>query len=81
MLPMTDKFMTTCDVCGKSFQFGPHRYEGRRNQTYDIMVCGTCHDGNWDGWAPHFEAHVTKRLVEQGRPIPARNAKGWLPRE
>ena len=77
----TDRMMVTCDVCEQSFQFGPHRYDGKRNTTYDIMVCRTCHDGNHDGWAPHFEGRVTKRLVEEGLNLPNRNAKGFLPRE
>jgi hypothetical protein len=77
----TDKFLVHCDVSGREFQFGPHRYEGRRNQTYEIMVCSTCHEANWDGWAPHCEERVTRRLIEQGLAMPARNAKGWLPRE
>ena len=79
---MTTKKVTyTCDACGNSFQFGPGLYNGKRNQTYDIMVCLTCHNGNWDGWAPKFEAAVTRRLKEKGLPLPQRNAKGWLPRE
>lgn len=77
----TEKFMITCDVCGKSFQFGPHRYEGRRNQTYDIMVCTTCHDANWDGWAPGYEKLVTKNLEAKNLPLPKRNDKKLLPRE
>ena len=73
--------MTTCDVGGGNFQFGPRRYELRRNQTYDIMVCDTCHSANWDSWAPHHEDRVARRLKEKGLPIPPRNEKGWLPRE
>lgn len=76
-----DPIMTTCDVCGTSVQVGPHRYDARRNTTYDIMVCHACHDGNWDGWAPHLEPQVTKRLLEQGRTLPDRNPEGLLPRE
>jgi hypothetical protein len=75
------KVMYCCEVCGQQFQFGPHVYNGRLIRTYQIMVCNGCYAGNWDGWAPHFEATVTRKLTEQGLPIPARNAKGWLPRE
>lgn len=77
----TENIMSTCDVCGGQFRYGPHRYDLRRNQTYDIMVCDTCHQANWDGWAPHYEEKVTKRLKEKGLPLPARNQKDWLPRE
>jgi len=41
----------------------------------------TCWEANWDGWAPHLEAKVTARLKAKGLPLPARNAKGWLPRD
>lgn len=74
------KYMILCDVCGTSFQFGPHRYDGRKNLTYDIMVCNSCHNSNWDGWAPHYEAQVTKNLKAKGLSIPQRNERGWLPR-
>ncbi len=74
-----DPIMVTCDVCGGSFQADPHRYDIRRNTTYDIMVCSGCRDANWDGWAPHLAPKVTKRLLEQGRILPERNAKGFLP--
>lgn len=77
----TEKHMVKCDVCGNSFQFGPHRYDGRKNQTYDIMVCNNCHNANWDGWAPHYEPQVTKNLSDRGLLLPPRNEKGWLPRE
>ncbi len=76
-----DKFIFACDVCGNQHQFGPHRYDLRKNQTYDIMVCEICHKSNWDGWARHLESRVTRRLIEQGLPIPSRNEKGLLPRE
>ena len=71
----------TCDVCDGSFQFGPHRYDGRRNKTYDIMVCNDCYNANSDGWAPHLEARVTRNLKDKGLPLLARNEKGLLPRE
>ncbi len=77
----TEKFVASCDVCGGQFHYGPHRYDLRKNHTYDIMVCEACHNSNWDGWAPHLEPRVTKRLVEKDTPLPPRNEKGWLPRE
>lgn len=48
-------FKCDCDVCGKTVHFGPHRYGGRRNSTYQIIVCDSCRVGNHDGWAPHLE--------------------------
>lgn len=70
-----------CEVCGQEFQYGPHVYNGKFIPTYQIMVCSGCYAGNWDGWAPQFEAAVTRKLTEEGLPIPARNPKGWLPRD
>jgi hypothetical protein len=75
------KIMYPCFMCGHSFQFGPHRYDGHHIARYKISVCSGCWAGNWDGWAPHYEAKLLAHLEEQGLPIPDRNAKGWLPRE
>jgi hypothetical protein len=80
-MAQNEQHMEKCDVCGQARPYGQHRYELRRNQTYDIMVCNTCHAANWDGWAPHYEDRVTRRLIEKGANIPPRNAKGLLPRE
>lgn len=77
----TDRHMVECDVCGGSFQFGPNRYDGLRNQTYHIMVCSGCHNANWDGWAPQYESQVIKSLAANGTPLPQRNENGLLPRE
>ena len=77
----TRKFSYPCDVCGKSLQRGPHRYEGKINKTYDILVCDSCRNGNWDGWAPHYENKIIKIIQKKGLPLPSRNEKGWLPYE
>lgn len=74
------KFFQRCDTCGTSYQFGPHVYEGKYIPMYQINVCMTCWDANWDGWAPHLEKKVMANLKAKGLPIPARNEKGWLPR-
>lgn len=71
----------TCATCGRGFRYGPNRYDGKYIPTYKITVCSVCYQANWDGWAPQFEAAVTCKLREQGLPLPARNAKGWLPRD
>jgi hypothetical protein len=75
------KFMKRCVVCGCEFQFGIHVYDGKYIPTYEIMVCSGCYQANWDGWAPDHEPAVTRKLREQGKPIPERNEKGWLPRD
>lgn len=75
------KFMQACEVCGRGFQFGPHVYDGHYIRTYRLKVCQECYQGNWDGWAPHFEDAVTQYLRAAGDPLPERNSKGLLPRE
>ncbi len=79
---MTDqKIMMACDTCAKQFQFGPHRYEGRPIKLYGVTVCDSCWNGNWDGWAPHFEPILKEHLKRNNLPEPQRNSKGWLPRD
>ncbi len=79
---MTDQnIMHPCFMCGSQFQMGEHIYDGKYIRRYDITVCMTCWDGNWDGWAPHYETRLIAHLENEGIPIPERNEKGWLPRE
>jgi hypothetical protein len=75
------KVMLSCDLCGSSFQMGPHVYDGKHIARYQITVCRACWLGNWDGWAPQYEKRLLSLLTERGLPVPARNEKGWLPRE
>ena len=76
-----EKIMFNCDVCGRPYQHGPHRFEGNKLDLYGgIMCCDTCWKANWDGWAPHLEPKLLKQLQSKGLPVPARNSHGWLPR-
>lgn len=75
------KFMHLCDMCGSSFQFGPHRYDGSHLARYDMTVCSTCWKSNWDGWAPHLEERILTHLNARGLSVPERNKAGLLPRE
>lgn len=75
------KAMVRCFMCDSEFQMGPHRYDGRYIRRYKISVCKICYDGNWDGWAPHFEERLIKHLEKEGISIPKKNEKGWLPRD
>lgn len=77
---MKDKFMTKCDCCGTEFQYGPHKYDGEYIPRYQITVCMSCYDGNWDGWAPQ-DKWLIKHLESKNLPIPKRNRKGCLPRD
>ena len=68
-----------CDLCKRPFQFGPHRYDGKPLNHYQMNVCSTCLSSNWDGVGsfhePIFEAH----LKAKGIPLPQKNRKGWYP--
>jgi len=75
------KCMYNCDICGAQFQFGPHIYDGRYIASYQITVCKSCWDGNWDGWGAGAEPKLISHLEKRGTPVPKRNEKGWLPRE
>jgi len=57
-----DKFMLRCPLCYGEFQFGPHRYDGTTIPRYQITVCNSCYQGNWDGWAPHYEKQLIEHL-------------------
>jgi len=73
--------MCTCFICGSTFQFGQHVYDGKYIQKYDITVCSGCYKGNWDGWAKHYEENILKHLKEKGLPVPDKNEAGYLPRD
>ncbi len=75
------KIMDSCFMCGRQFQMGPHRYDGKFISGYQISVCWACYEGNWDGWAPHWEQILVAHLKKNKLLIPERNAKGWLPRD
>lgn len=77
----TDKTMMSCELCGKEFQYGPHRYDGQFIRRYQLTVCKTCFSGNRDGWAPHLEEKFLAHLKAKHIPAPARNAEGWFPRD
>ena len=75
------KNMINCFCCNKEFQFGPHEYQGLYVTGYEITVCRSCYNGNWDGWAPVYEGRFLGHLSERGVEFPKRNGAGWLPRD
>ena len=70
-----------CDLCGAQFQFGPQIYDGEFFPRYKLTICQRCWDGNHDGYGPAVEKKFLAHLKANGIPVPARNAKGWFPRE
>lgn len=71
--------MVDCFICGRSFRFGPNRYDGAHIAMYDMTVCKSCIRGNQDGWSPTYEGKILAHLAEKNIPVPERNEKGWLP--
>jgi hypothetical protein len=69
-----------CDLCGLKFQFGPHVHDGKWLNHYKMTLCMPCYQGNWDGFAPHYEGVIERHLAAEGIPLPKRNSKGWYPR-
>lgn len=72
-----DKIMLKCFLCGREFQFGPHRYDGRGVPKWGITICRTCDDANWDGIVLANHPGLKRHLETRGIPITL-NAKGWL---
>ena len=71
----------TCFCCGREFQFGPHAYLGTYVPYYKITLYKACYAGNWDGIGPYCEEKLIRHLEQGNIPVPARNNKGWLPRD
>ena len=70
-----------CELCNSNYQQGAGIYEGHRLDLYDDMICcKSCWNGNEDGWNPSKEKLLIEHLKKKNLPIPARNVKGWLPR-
>lgn len=62
-------------------KFGLSHYEGKWIKGYQLLVCRSCWNVNWDGYGPFHEALLTKHLNDLAIAIPPRNQKGWIPRE
>jgi len=71
------KFFEECFLCKRSFQFGPHRYAGRRIPQWNIMICEGCDNGNWDGIVPSRSPQLIAHLHTLGVEIRL-NEKGWI---
>lgn len=74
-----EKVMVRCDLCNMSFQFGPHRYDGKHLSQYKMSVCNNCLRAHRDGVGPSHEDKFEKHLQENKIQLPERNTKGWYP--
>lgn len=75
---MFDCFLSDC-IGAHKFQFGPHRYAGRKiNPWGGIMICEMCDSSNWDGIVLEFHPKLEAHLKEIGVK-PVLNENGWLP--
>jgi len=74
---LASRFTIPCFLCGNHFQFGPHAYHGRRIPDWDIMVCNTCYNANWDGIVPNSYPRLMPYLESLGFNVQL-NKKGWI---
>ena len=73
------KITHTCFICGRNYQFGPNRYDGKYLDAYSMNVCLNCFSANHDGWSPVYEGKILEHLARESLPSPERNQKGLLP--
>ena len=78
----TENLNFKCDVCGREYTHGSHRYDGHKLLLYGgVFACDPCWMGNHDGWAPHLEERLLELLNEKKLPVPPRIANRLLPRD
>ena len=44
-------------------------------------LCGSCYQGNWDGYGLNAEKKLLQHMADNGIVVPPQNKKGWLPRD
>ncbi len=52
-----------CFLCNQAFEFGPRVFGGRRIPEWDLMVCMSCHESNWDGIIPEARPTLVPYLL------------------
>lgn len=71
------KDMTPCFLCKTEFQTGPHIWEGRKIQAWDVMICDRCRSKNEEGILPDRFPHLIQHLKDKGIPVRL-NVSGWI---
>jgi hypothetical protein len=69
------KITAKCDLCDSSFPFGHGRYDRKVLPHYQMTLCMSCYEGNWDGISPYREKRFEEHLKSRGIPLSSRNAK------
>jgi hypothetical protein len=78
MKPPVDKpIFKICFLCEKSFWFGPHAYNGKYIDQWDITVCSQCYASNHDGIVIEQHPRLIEHLTAQKIAVHL-NEKGWL---
>jgi len=69
-----------CPLCEQIYHDRHHHHPGKRSELFQITVCPTCWEGNYDGWNPRLEPKLLEHAREIGLTIPGRLSNGLLPR-
>jgi hypothetical protein len=70
--------MYPCFVCGQSFHFGPHVYDGRAVQGWNCAaICKVCESSNQNGLMPDQWPDLIGNLQRQGVRVKL-NARGRI---
>ena len=78
MRKMPGASMFPCHLCGRAARMDRH-LEGRTLRHYEMFVCNSCFESNWDGFPPHLEAAFVRHLNDRNIPLPQRNENGRYP--
>ncbi|MET0815284.1 MAG: hypothetical protein ABWX88_08845 [Pseudoxanthomonas sp.] len=70
-----------CDICGIRCKAGAGVHGYQKIPGYDLTVCRSCFQNNYDGWAPEHVEAFEDHLETKGIPFPPRNGNGLYPRE
>ncbi|KFO67327.1 hypothetical protein ER57_11565 [Smithella sp. SCADC] len=73
--------MMKCPFCPNEFSISPPRIDGVTIPRYQITVCRSCYNMNWDGWELGREKLLIEHLKLNNIPIPHPNMNGRLPRD
>ena len=56
------KQFEACFLCRQAFEFGSRAYEGRSIPAWEMIVCTSWYESNWDGIVPEVFPHLIPYL-------------------